>query len=235
MWSVILMDGEIMKIEILAQTLTYSDVLKRAYGYDMFESGRDTCADGLAEAAGRICYKSFDRPNPATASNAGYLDNILRQRHYSVLEHASVTFLVRDVSRALLAELTRHRHLSFSVVSQRYVSYETTDPVIPPAAEGTPAETAIRNAYARSLATYTWLVEELTARGLKRKEAREAARAVLPNAAPVDMVVSGNMRAWRDVLDKRHSPSADAEIQEFARMVLCQLRTVAPNSFQDFS
>jgi thymidylate synthase (FAD) len=135
--------------------------------------------------------------------------NILAQGHYSVLEHASVSFLVQGVSRALLAELSRHRHLSFSVVSQRYVSYADTEPVIPPAAEGTPAETAIANAYADALKRYESLVEDLTARGLKRKQAREAARAVLPNAAPVDMVVTGNLRAWRDVLRTGVTNSAE--------------------------
>jgi thymidylate synthase (FAD) len=68
---------------------------------------------------------------------------------------------------------------------------------------------------------------------LKRKQAREAARCVLPNAAPVDMVVTGNLRAWRDVLGKRHHVAADAEIQEFAKRVLAKLRSIAPNSVQD--
>jgi thymidylate synthase (FAD) len=47
------------------------------------------------------------------------------------------------------------------------------------------------------------------------------------------MVVSGNLRAWRDVLGKRHSVHADAEIQEFAALVLGHLRSIAPNSVQD--
>jgi thymidylate synthase (FAD) len=105
--------------------------------------------------------------------------------------------------------------------------------VIPPAAEGTPAETAIKNAYADALVTYRYLVEDLTARGFKRKEAREAARSVLPNAAPVDMVVTGNLRAWRDVLGKRHHVAADAEIREFAGRVLRLLRVAAPACVQD--
>jgi thymidylate synthase (FAD) len=188
-------------------------VLTETYGYEATRPGEGaTAGDALAEAAGRICYKSFDRPNPKTARNRDYLANIISQGHYSVMEHASVTFLVQDVSRALLAELTRHRHLSFSVVSQRYVNYADTAPVIPPAAEGTP---------------------DLTARGFKRKEAREAARSVLPNAAPVDMVVTGNLRAWRDVLGKRHHVAADAEIQEFAARVLRLLRVAAPGCVQD--
>lgn len=225
-----------MHVTILASTVLRVQVLDDAYGYDVDPDPYTTGADALGEAAGRICYKSFARPNPATASNAGYLSNILAQGHYSVLEHSSVTFLVRGVSRALLAELTRHRHLSFSVVSQRYVPYGETEPVIPPAAVNDMyAQLTIRDAYDSALNFYELLVTRFTAEGMKRKEAREAARAVLPNAAPVDMVVTGNLRAWRDVLGKRHSVHADAEIQVFAHKVLMGLRSVAPNSFQDIS
>lgn len=228
-----------MHVSILATTALDQRVLLDAYGYRasgvQYNDVPPTHADGLAEAAGRICYKSFSRPNPATASNAGYLSNILGQGHYSVLEHASVTFLVQGVSRALLAELTRHRHLSFSVVSQRYVNYADTQPVIPPAVSDHGLDDMVFDAYADCVKDYEWLSRELQERGLTRKQAREAARAVLPNAAPVDMVVTGNLRAWRDVLGKRHSKHADAEIQRFAHKVLIHLREAAPNSFQDIT
>jgi thymidylate synthase (FAD) len=212
-----------------------------AYGYDAMPWGQTTTeADALGEAAGRLCYKSFHRPNPNTAANADYMANILAQGHYSVLEHASVTFLVRDVSRALLTELTRHRHLSFSVVSQRYVDYANTSPVLPPALNDVePASQranmrmTVEGAYTFAVKQYEDLVRKLRDQGLTRKQAREAARAVLPNAAPVDMVVTGNLRAWRDVLGKRHHVAADKEIQEFAGLVLKELRKVAPNSVQD--
>jgi thymidylate synthase (FAD) len=222
-----------LKVDVLASTVLRTNVLDDAYGYSACPDYDTTGIDALAEAAGRICFKSFARPNPATASNDGYMRNILSQGHYSVLEHSSVTFLVRDVSRALLTELTRHRHLSFSVVSQRYVDYANTEPVIPPAVRDNDAVHLVRVAYEEALETYTELVERLTAQGLKRKEAREAARCVLPNAAPVDMVVTGNLRAWRDVLGKRWHVAADAEIREFAGLVLGHLRDVAPNSVQD--
>ncbi|WP_327294426.1 FAD-dependent thymidylate synthase [Streptomyces sp. NBC_01197] len=225
-----------MKVSVLAETVV--DVLPMwdAYGYEMgpLSSENTTGADGLVEGAGRLCYKSFNRPNPATATNEGYLSNILSQQHFSVLEHASVTFLVRDVSRALLTELTRHRHLSFSVVSQRYVDYSKTEPVIPPAIKNTDfPEGLVYEVYEVAVATYEHLVQNLTERGFTRKQAREAARSVLPNAAPVDMVVTGNLRAWRDTLQKRHSVHADAELQKFAHKVLMHLKEIAPNSFSD--
>jgi thymidylate synthase (FAD) len=222
-----------LKIDILASTVLRTNVLDDAYGYSARLGYDTTGIDALAEAAGRICFKSFARPNPATASNDGYLRNILSQGHFSVLEHSSVTFLARDVSRALLTELTRHRHLSFSVVSQRYVDYSQSEPVIPPAMRGTELEKPFREDYAEALQAYDAGVKLLVARGLKRKQAREAARAILPNAAPVDMVVTGNLRAWRDVLGKRWHVAADAEIREFAGLVLDHLRDVAPNSVQD--
>ncbi|MGW1859337.1 FAD-dependent thymidylate synthase [Streptomyces collinus] len=227
-----------MKVEILAHTHIREFLLADEYGYDQWGTGVNrlpvTDADVLGEAAGRICYGSWGRQRPATATNAGYLANILDHGHYSVLEHASVTFLVRGVSRSLLAELTRHRHLSFSVVSQRYVDHGDTEPVIPPAL-GPDNTEMLRHAYEGALNVYEQLADRLERQGFSRKQAREAARAVLPNAAPVDMIVSGNLRAWRDVLGKRHSEHADAEIQGFAGEVLALLKGIAPNSFQDFS
>lgn len=221
-----------MNVDVIAQTQIDEQPMLDVYGYDMVGEDDTTSADALGEATGRLCYKSFGRLRPATASNDGYMLNILRQGHFSVLEHASVSFLVRGVSRALLAELSRHRHLSFSVVSQRYVSYADTEPVIPPALSGND-EIPVRQAYAAALVWYESLANRLMDAGLPRKQAREAARAVLPNAAPVDMVVTGNLRAWRDVLGKRWHVAADAEIREFAGHVLTHLRDIAPNSFQD--
>src|SRR6478609_734635 len=75
----------------------------------------------LAEFAGRACYQSWSKPNPATATNAGYLSHILEVGHLSVLEHGVVTFYFTGVSRSFTHELIRHRHFSYSQLSQRYV------------------------------------------------------------------------------------------------------------------
>src|SRR3954465_13830213 len=84
----------------------------------------DTDAEGgqaLAECAGRACYQSWGKPNPATATNAGYLRHILEVGHLSVLEHGSVSFYLSGVSRSLTPERVRPRHFSYSQLSQRYV------------------------------------------------------------------------------------------------------------------
>ncbi|RYH53155.1 MAG: FAD-dependent thymidylate synthase, partial [Alcaligenaceae bacterium] len=80
---------------------------------------------------------------------------------------------------------------------------------------------------------YDALVEIFTEAGRGRKQAREAARAVVPNMADSPMIVTGNMRAWRYVIKARYHEAADAEIREVARQILVQLREIAPNTFQD--
>src|SRR5919199_1968883 len=84
----------------------------------------DTDAEGgqaLAEFAGRACYEAWDKANPATATNEGYLRHMLEVGHLAVLEHASVSMYVTGVSRSVTHELVRHRHFSFSQLSQRHV------------------------------------------------------------------------------------------------------------------
>ena len=224
-----------MQVDLIAHT-GFSHPLALAQDTPFEEQWDAGEMDTLAEFAGRSCYQSWQRPNPATATNEGYLANILKQGHFSVLEHASATFYVQGVSRALTHELIRHRHLSYSQLSQRFVNEDREDDlVLPPAAEGDEvAEELHKAAHAHAHNHYRALVDHYTSKGLPRKQAREAARAVLPNQQETKLVVSGNARAWRDVIAKRNDPAADAEIQRFAAEVLRQLKTVAPNMFQDF-
>jgi thymidylate synthase (FAD) len=85
----------------------------------------------LMALAGRGCYESFDNPKGRTIPE--YLWNILKQKHGSVLEHASVSFRLTGISRACSHEIVRHRHHSFSQLSQRYVDARQMGIVVPPA------------------------------------------------------------------------------------------------------
>lgn len=191
--------------------------------------------DLLAEFAGRSCYQSFHKPNPATRANDDYIANILRQKHESVLEHATATFYIEGVSRALTHELIRHRHLSYSQLSQRFVDEGRRAIVAPPAFRGHPTLlTDLKWDASEAFDNYEYYVRVLLDEGLPRKQAREAARSVLPNCTETKIVVTGNMRAWRDMLGKRLDPAADAEIREVSQMILDELREVASASFQDF-
>ena len=205
-----------------------------------------TDADGgeaLAEFAGRACYQSWSKPNPRTATNAGYLRHILEVGHLSVLEHGSVTFYLTGVSRSLTHELIRHRHFSYSQLSQRYVPERDAAMVEPDVIAADPELHAkFVAATEASLAAYTELLEGLEKRfadvsnaTLRRKQARQAARSVLPNATETKIVVTGNYRAWRHFIAMRATEHADVEIRELAVACLRELQRVAPNAFADFA
>jgi len=205
----------------------------------------ETDADGgqaLAEFAGRACYQSWDKPNPATATNAGYLRHILEVGHLSVLEHGTVTMYLTGVSRSLTHELIRHRHFSYSQLSQRYVPERDADVVEPAViAEDPVLHERFVAATAAAVAAYTELLEGLEDRfadvpnaTLRRKQARQAARAVLPNATETRIVVTGNYRAMRHFVAMRASEHTDVEIRELAIAMLRELQRVAPNAFADF-
>src|SRR5262245_65475534 len=83
----------------------------------------------LAEVSGRLCYMSFARPRPG--GNKAYVDHILEVGHGSVIEHAVWNFIFVGVSRSLTHELVRHRHLSYSQLSQRYVDESVAEYVEP--------------------------------------------------------------------------------------------------------
>ena len=85
----------------------------------------------------------------------------------------------------------------------------------------------------RSRTAYSTIYDVLVQQGVSRKEARGAARSVLPNMTETEIIVTGNLRAWREFLDKRLSEGADLEIRELAQEILKQLKEVAPNTFQD--
>ena len=100
-----------------------------------------TDADGgpaLVEFAGRACYQSWSKPNPRTATNASYVRHIIDVGHFSVLEHASVSFYITGISRSCTHELIRHRHFSYSQLSQRYVPEHDSQVVAPPGIEDDP-------------------------------------------------------------------------------------------------
>lgn len=198
-----------------------------------------TDADELAEMAGRLCYESWDRPNAATATNAGYIANIQRQQHYSVLEHGSATIYIDGVTRNFSHELVRHRHFSFSEVSQRYVDAGEFPFIVHPGLaemgagffdddhEGGGAIESARSAYRTAVDTLAGRL------GFERKKARQAARHLLPGGTETKILVTGNHRAWRELLGKRLSPAADEEFRRVAALILAELKNIAPATYQD--
>jgi thymidylate synthase (FAD) len=199
-----------------------------------------TGGQALAEFAGRACYQAWDKPRPATATNAGYLAHILEVGHLSVIEHATASFYLTGVSRSLSHELIRHRHFSFSQLSERYVSADDPAMIEPEAIAADPElHERFVAATEASVAAYNDLVTGLEQRvgdtTLRRKQARQAARALLPGATETRLVMTGNYRAWRHFIGARATDHADVEIRALAISCLRHLKTLAPNVFHDFA
>ena len=160
-----------------------------------------------------------------------------------MLEHGSVTFYITGISRSLTHELIRHRHFSYSQLSQRYVPERDAAMVEPEVIAADPElHKKFVEATEASVRAYTELLEGLEQRfadvqnaTLRRKQARQAARSVLPNATETRIVVTGNYRAWRHFIAMRATEHADVEIRELAVECLRQLQRVAPNVFADFT
>lgn len=203
--------------------------------------GESTDGERLAEFAGRLCYMS--QRNPASRHTRDYLENIKRQGHGSVLEHANYSLLLEGVSRSLTHELVRHRAgFAYSQLSQRYVDESEANFVLPPAIVGdSQLEQEWRTQIEAAQSAYVRLVEELMQRYgwvadrvHRRKMSREAARGVLPNSTETKIVVTGNARAWRTMLELRSSEAAELEIRRMAVAVLRVLQCEAPAFFSDF-
>lgn len=208
-------------------------------------NGLATDGEKLAEYAGRLCYMS--QHNPAKRTTADYLKHILESGHGSVLEHANYSVLAEGVSRSLTHEWVRHRAgWAYSQLSQRFVDESEAAFVVPPALlDDSEILADLENDCEAALKSYAKYVERLMARykveaplldpTQRRKQAREAARAVLPNCTETKIVLTGNVRAWRTVLEIRGDPFADAEINRLSRVIALTLAEVAPNFFQDMT
>lgn len=216
-------------VKLLAHTVINDDVIVEL----MDIQPRSTDAETLVTFAGRSCYESWHRPRPETYRDKDYIDRtIFEQQHGSILEHATATLYFTGVSRAFLTELTRHRHLSFSVRSQRFVDESGANIVLPPAIDRNGGEELLKLAFNDDLDIYNQLVDYLVNAGLGRKQAREAARSILPNMTETKMVVTGNLRAWLEVINRRTAPDADAELQEVMGMARDVLKPLAPSIFK---
>jgi thymidylate synthase (FAD) len=203
--------------------------------------GESSDGERLAEFAGRLCYMS--QHNPAGRTTGEYLSNILKQGHGSVFEHATYVILIEGISRSCSHELVRHRAgFGYSQLSQRYVDESQAAFVMPPAiigdtaleaewqAQVEAAQKAYVTAVERLMSKYEWVADRIH----RRKLAREAARSVLPNATEVKIVVSGNVRAWRTMLELRLGEGAELEIRRMALGCLRLLQREAPYLFADF-
>jgi thymidylate synthase (FAD) len=197
-------------------------------------------AEALAEMAGRVCYMSYGR---GRKTNREFLQHIVDVGHGSVLEHAVWSFLITGVSRSFTHELIRHRHFSYSQLSQRYVDESDSDFIEPDGIASDPelhavwvdAVNAARHAYDRLVEGLQKHYADVPEATLRRKLARQQARSVLPNATETKIFVTGNARALRHFVELRGSEHAETEIRKVAVAMLRILQAESPSIFADYT
>ena len=204
-----------------------------------WQTDTEVGAEQLAEMAGRVCYMSYGK---GRKTNEAFVGHIIEVGHGSVLEHGVWSFLITGVSRSFTHELIRHRHFSYSQLSQRYVDESESDFVEPDVIAADPelhrvwadAVDATRRAYDQLVAGLEGKFGHVPEKTLRRKLARQAARSVLPNATETKIFVTGNARALRHFIELRGSEHADVEIRKVAVAMLELLQREAPSIFGDY-
>ena len=179
-------------------------------------------------SAAKLCYSSSDIESLmnglTTEKIEAFIKKLTDLGHESPLEHCTFTFGIEGVSRALLAQLTRHRIASYSVKSQRYVKEDNFDYVIPPTiANDIASEFLFKDLMRRIQETY----DSFILNGIPAEDARY----VLPNACSTQLITTFNVRGLLNFFELRCCNRAQTEIRQLADMMLNICKEVAPNLF----
>ena len=178
----------------------------------------------VIERAGRVCWRTEGKISDD--SSELFIKGLIKRGHESVLEHASATFEVSGVSRALTHQLVRARVASYSQESQRYVGQDGFEYVVPPKVE---ESTIAKEAYLNAMRQIQSAYRELLGLGIPGEDARM----VLPNACHSKIVVTMNMREFRHTIRLRCEKHAQWEIRYLFAGILGMLKAKCPTVFSD--
>jgi len=193
------------------------------------------------EVAGRTCYKSEDKITDDSASK--FVEMIVGRGHLSVVEHqtVSVKFIC---DRGVSHELVRHRIASFSQESTRYCNYSKDKFdnqltfIIPSWSKIEPGEGDQSNFGLHSHGEILWLNAMQNSQGIynsliQAKWSPQEARSVLPNSLKTEIVVTANLREWREIFRQRCSPAAHLQMRELMIPLRGEFQKILPEIFGD--
>jgi thymidylate synthase (FAD) len=194
---------------------------------DYIVPDHDNEQEQLIATAGKVCYDSF---GPDGRSVDQHITGLVSSKHFSVVEHVNVSIFIAGISRGLSHEFVRHRHFSYSQRSTRYTAEEDAAIVLDPYYASLPPDDIEVEDFIKTCSyaahRYQQTVTNLLKRAPsqlskteKRKWARGKARQLLPHALETRMVVTGNLRSWREFLVKRSSRHAEAEIRRLTHRI----------------
>ena len=243
------------KVYLVAKTTLVPEGLN-AYLADIggpdWKAGPDVSdGENLIEAAGRMCYRSWQPYDPskpeATNPNVSrvregndvYIKNVLKSGHGSVLEHVNLTFICRGVSRVFTHELVRHRAgMAYSQESLRYVRLDNLSFWLPETVNGNPeAKQKFEDVVDFLEGAQKELAAIFDIENIKdfttKKHLTSMFRRLAPIGLGTSIVVTGNLRSWRHIISMRTSQAAEEEIRIVADQIARICKKEYPNVFQD--
>lgn len=216
-------------------------------GADNWETDALSDVEEIIEVQARSCYKSFGTElnqniTRVRESNKDYIQNIIKVRHGSVIEHGFISFQFCDITRVCTHELVRHRAgTATSQESLRFVRADDLGYFLPSCFNNIGLEDEFKEHFELCEQQYNKLLSwagfyesgnnieftemwkyEINKQGLdlfnqlsfeKKKEYTSAARRVLPIGMSTNMGWSANIRALRTILEQRTNPSSEEEIR----------------------
>lgn len=177
----------------------------------------------------RICYSKDSWDNIKIKSEKEMCDFIvplMMEQHTSPLEHVSFSFAIEGISRACLAQLTRHRTFKFNVQSQRYVDGKNFDFVMPNLdyVKHFSSKIQTKDIIEDVFKDLSELYDELITLGVKKEDAR----AILPQATTCNLIVTMDLNNFRNFLRQRKCIHAQKEIRELAFTMIDLLKPHIP-------
>lgn len=207
-----------MKVKLIDITENPIEKIYKAYRICYSKDNWEDIKIPLKEY-GAYCYVDIQKMSD-------FIIPLMEEQHTSPLEHVSFSFAIEGISRACLAQLTRHRTFKFNVQSQRYVDGKNFDFVIPDLSY---IENDIdRNVVIKYLKNYfddaKNRYERLVVYGLKKEDAR----AILPQATTCNLVVTMDLNNFRNFLRQRLCVHAQKEIRELSQEMVKLLKPYIP-------
>lgn len=185
----------------------------------------------VVSIAAKLCYSKSDVDSLATGVLTGndtekFIDKLKGMGHESPLEHVSFTFAIEGVSRTLTHQLVRHRIASYSQKSQRYVSENNFEYIIPPSIA---RDSQAKEKFENLMCTIRQAYNKLASMDIPKEDARY----VLPNATETKIIVTMNARSLFNFFSLRCCTHAQWEIRQLANLMLAEVQKVAPILFKN--
>lgn len=220
-----------MEIKTLSATPNAEEVVCKA-------ARNDYMSEWVGDTSFEECMESVEGES-LEEKKRNLLEHLIRSGHYGPLENVHASFAIKGVSRVVMAQATRHRHLSFDVQSQRYVDFSDPSYTTPPSLEDDEhfargegnVEVEDREEQGKSYHRVTDRTvreyEEMMDAGVPAEDARY----VLPNSMHVNMVMSGNLRALLHVVNMRSKGDVQKETRELANGISDEISEWVPTIY----